>query len=126
MVLGTLIALLLKELRPLMRSVRHRRRSCSRGRCRSWSRSQLWLWMTNYENGVVNYVLTKLGVGDFMQYDWFANPYLGLRRDHVADRLGRGAVRRDHDLRRADAGAARAARGRGRSTARARSSASAT
>ena len=25
---------------------------------------QVWLWMTNYENGVLNYVLTKLGVGE--------------------------------------------------------------
>jgi hypothetical protein len=28
--------------------------------------------MTNYENGVLNYVLTKLGVGDFIQHDWYA------------------------------------------------------
>jgi N,N'-diacetylchitobiose transport system permease protein len=33
---------------------------------------QLWYWMTNYENGVVNYVLTKLGIGDYTQHDWYA------------------------------------------------------
>ena len=40
--------------------------------------AQLWLWMTNYENGVLNYVLTKLDFGDFIQYDWFANPIVGF------------------------------------------------
>ncbi len=33
---------------------------------------QVWYWMTNYQNGVVNYVLTKLHVGDFFQHDWYA------------------------------------------------------
>ena len=73
--------------------------------------AQLWLWMTNYENGVLNYVLTKLGFGDFIAVRLVREPARRLRRDHVADRLGRGAVRRDHRLRRADAGAGRAARG---------------
>ncbi len=77
MVLGTLIALLLKELRPLMRSL------VTTALVLAWAMpvvvaSQLWLWMTNYENGVLNYVLSKLGFGDFAQYDWFANPYLGF------------------------------------------------
>jgi len=75
--LGTLIALLLKELRPLMRSV------VTTALVLAWAMpvvvaSQLWLWMTNYENGVLNYVLSKLGFGEFAQYDWFANPYLGF------------------------------------------------
>ena len=77
MVLGTLIALLLKELRPLMRSF------VTTALVLAWAMPvvvacQLWLWMTNYENGVLNYVLTKAGIGDFQQYDWFANPYLGF------------------------------------------------
>jgi len=75
--LGTLIALLLKELRPLMRSF------VTTALVLAWAMpvvvaAQLWLWMTNYENGVFNYVLTKLGIGDFQQYDWFANQYLGF------------------------------------------------
>jgi N,N'-diacetylchitobiose transport system permease protein len=75
--LGTLVALLLKELRPLMRSI------VTTALVLAWAMpvvvaSQLWLWMTNYENGVFNYVLTKLGVGDFQQYDWFANTWLGF------------------------------------------------
>src|SRR5207237_823860 len=36
---------------------------------------QVWLWMTNYENGVVNYILTKLHVGDYMQHDWYASTF---------------------------------------------------
>jgi N,N'-diacetylchitobiose transport system permease protein len=39
---------------------------------------QLWYWMTNYQNGVVNYGLTKLGVGDFIQHDWYATPTSAL------------------------------------------------
>ena len=75
--LGTLIALLLKELRPLMRSF------VTTALVLAWAMpvvvaAQLWLWMTNYENGVLNYILTKLGIGDFQQYDWFANPWVGF------------------------------------------------
>jgi N,N'-diacetylchitobiose transport system permease protein len=41
---------------------------------------QVWFWMTNYENGVVNYVLTKLHVGDYFHHDWYATTFsqLGL------------------------------------------------
>ena len=35
---------------------------------------QVWLWMTNYENGVLNYVLTQLHLGDYYQHDWYATP----------------------------------------------------
>src|SRR3954465_7002261 len=77
MVFGTLIALLLKELRPVMRSF------VTTALVLAWAMpvvvaAQLWLWMTNYENGVLNYTLTKLHVGDFSQYDWFENTYVGF------------------------------------------------
>jgi N,N'-diacetylchitobiose transport system permease protein len=39
---------------------------------------QLWYWMTNYQNGVVNYILTKLGIGDYIQHDWYASPTSAL------------------------------------------------
>jgi N,N'-diacetylchitobiose transport system permease protein len=39
---------------------------------------QLWYWMTNYQNGVVNYLLTKLGIGDYIQHDWYASPTSAL------------------------------------------------
>ena len=56
--LGTLIALLLKELRPIMRSF------VTTALVLAWAMpvvvaAQLWLWMTNYENGVLNYVLSR-------------------------------------------------------------------
>jgi len=36
---------------------------------------QLWYWLTNYQNGVVNYLLTKLHFGNFIQHDWYATPF---------------------------------------------------
>ena len=39
---------------------------------------QVWAWMTSYENGVVNYVLTKLHVGDFSQHEWYATTFSQL------------------------------------------------
>src|ERR1044072_3631414 len=39
---------------------------------------QVWLWMTNYENGVLNYTLTKLHVGDYYQHDWYATSFSQL------------------------------------------------
>jgi N,N'-diacetylchitobiose transport system permease protein len=77
MVLGTLIAFLLKELGRFMRTL------VTAALVLAWSMpvvvaTQLWLWMTNYENGVFNYVLTKLHFGNFIQYDWFANTYVGF------------------------------------------------
>jgi N,N'-diacetylchitobiose transport system permease protein len=39
---------------------------------------QVWYWMTNYENGVVNYVLSHLGIGDFYQHDWYATTFSQL------------------------------------------------
>ena len=39
---------------------------------------QVWAWMTSYENGVVNYVLTKVGIGDFEQHEWYATTFSQL------------------------------------------------
>jgi N,N'-diacetylchitobiose transport system permease protein len=39
---------------------------------------QVWYWMTNFENGVVNYILTKLQLGDFFQHDWYATTFSQL------------------------------------------------
>ncbi len=77
LVLGTLIALLLKELRPAMRT------AVTAALVLAWSMpvvvaAQLWLWMTNYENGVLNYLFTRLHFGNFIQYDWFANTLVGF------------------------------------------------
>jgi N,N'-diacetylchitobiose transport system permease protein len=39
---------------------------------------QVWYWMTNYQNGVLNYVLTKLHLGDFFHHDWYATTFSQL------------------------------------------------
>jgi N,N'-diacetylchitobiose transport system permease protein len=41
---------------------------------------QIWQWMTNSQNGIVNYVLTELHVGNYFQHDWYATTFsqLGL------------------------------------------------
>jgi N,N'-diacetylchitobiose transport system permease protein len=39
---------------------------------------QVWYWMTNYQNGVVNYVLTQLHIGNFFQHDWYASTFSQL------------------------------------------------
>jgi len=77
LVFGTLIALLLQQLGRSMRTL------VTAGLVLAWSMpvvvaAQLALWMTNYENGVVNYVFTKVGFGDFVQHDWFANSIEGF------------------------------------------------
>ena len=37
----------------------------------------IWQWMFDYEFGVVNYLLTKLQVGNFIHHNWFDNPAQG-------------------------------------------------
>ncbi len=71
MVLGMLIALLLVRLSTWVRVL------LTSGLVLVWSMPvvvavQVWYWMTNYENGVVNYVLTQLHVGNYFQHDWYA------------------------------------------------------
>ncbi|MES1247369.1 MAG: sugar ABC transporter permease [Actinomycetota bacterium] len=41
---------------------------------------QIFNWMTNAQNGVVNYTLTKLHFGDYFQHDWMGSTFsqLGL------------------------------------------------
>ena len=37
----------------------------------------IWQWMVDFEFGVVNWLLTKLHLGDFNHHDWFENPWTG-------------------------------------------------
>ena len=62
MVLGTLIALLLVR---VSTAVRHAPDVGSRARLVDARvvAVQVWIWMTNLQNGVLNYVLTQLHVG---------------------------------------------------------------
>lgn len=39
---------------------------------------QVWYWMSNYQNGVVNYLLTELHVGNFFHHDWYATTFSSL------------------------------------------------
>jgi N,N'-diacetylchitobiose transport system permease protein len=77
MVLGTLIALLLVRVSSWVRLV------LSSGLVLVWAMPvvvavQVWYWMTNFQNGVVNYVLTELHIGDFFQHDWYATTFSQL------------------------------------------------
>jgi len=77
MVLGTLIALLLVRVSAVVRVL------LTSGLVLVWAMPpvvavQVWLWMTNYENGVLNYALTKLRLGDYFQHDWYATPFSQL------------------------------------------------
>jgi ABC-type sugar transport systems, permease components len=76
---GTLIALLLVRVSGWVRIL------VTSGLVLVWAMPQVvavqvWYWMTNYQNGVVNYVLTNLHVGDYFQHDWYATTFsqLGL------------------------------------------------
>jgi N,N'-diacetylchitobiose transport system permease protein len=32
---------------------------------------QVWSWMTNYQNGILNYALDQLHIGNFFQHNWY-------------------------------------------------------
>jgi N,N'-diacetylchitobiose transport system permease protein len=77
MVLGTLIALLLVQVGSIVRVL------LTTGLVLVWAMPpvvavQVWIWMTNYENGALNYILTKLHFGNFEQYDWYASTFSQL------------------------------------------------
>jgi N,N'-diacetylchitobiose transport system permease protein len=77
MVLGTLLALLLLKLSTWVRVL------LTAGLVLVWSvpvvvAVQVWYWITNYQNGVLNYVLTQLHLGDFFHHDWYATTFSQL------------------------------------------------
>jgi N,N'-diacetylchitobiose transport system permease protein len=77
MVLGTLIALLLVQVSSVVRVL------LTTGLVLVWAMPpvvavQVWLWMTNYQNGVLNYILTKLHLGSYLQHDWYASTFSQL------------------------------------------------
>jgi N,N'-diacetylchitobiose transport system permease protein len=77
MILGTLIALLLARLGAFMRLL------LTTGLVLVWSMPvvvavNIWLWMVDFEFGVLNWALTELHVGDYIQHDWFENPLSGF------------------------------------------------
>jgi N,N'-diacetylchitobiose transport system permease protein len=75
--IGTLIALLLTKVSSIVRVL------LTAALVLAWAMPpvvavQVWLWITNPENGVLNYVLTKLHVGDYSQHDWYATSFSQL------------------------------------------------
>jgi N,N'-diacetylchitobiose transport system permease protein len=38
----------------------------------------IWQWMFDYEFGVINYLLTRLHLGNFIHHNWFDNPLQGF------------------------------------------------
>ena len=74
---GTLIALLLVRVSGWVRIL------VSIGLVLVWAMPpvvavQVWNWMTNVQNGVLNYVLTELHVGDYFGHNWFQTPFSSL------------------------------------------------
>ncbi|HEV2711690.1 MAG TPA: sugar ABC transporter permease [Gaiellaceae bacterium] len=77
MIFGTLIALLLARLGPVMRLL------LTTGLVLVWAMPvvvavNIWVWMFDFEFGVFNWALTELGVGDYVHHNWFENPTTGL------------------------------------------------
>jgi N,N'-diacetylchitobiose transport system permease protein len=77
MVLGLLLAQLLVRLSGPVRVL------LTTGLVLAWAMPavvavQVWIWMTNFQNGILNYTLTTLGVGDYFQHDWFATTFSKL------------------------------------------------
>jgi N,N'-diacetylchitobiose transport system permease protein len=77
MIFGTLIALLLTRLGPAMRLL------LTTGLVLVWATPvvvavTLFRWMVDFEFGVLNWTLTELHFGDFINKDWFADPKTGF------------------------------------------------
>ena len=75
--IGTLIAFLLVRVSAWVRVL------LTAGLVLAWSMPavvavQVWFWMTNFQNGILNHVLTQLHVGDYSQHDWYATTFWKL------------------------------------------------
>jgi N,N'-diacetylchitobiose transport system permease protein len=75
--IGTLIAFLLVRVSTWVRVL------LTAGLVLAWSMPavvavQIWVWMTNFENGVLNYILTELHVGEYAGHDWYGSTFSKL------------------------------------------------
>jgi N,N'-diacetylchitobiose transport system permease protein len=73
-VLGTLVALLLVRVSKWVRIL------LTAGLVLVWAMPpvvavQVWGWITNLQNGILNYVLTELHFGDFFQHNWYETTF---------------------------------------------------
>jgi N,N'-diacetylchitobiose transport system permease protein len=76
-VLGTLIALLLVQVSGWVRVL------LTASLVLAWSMPavvavQIWFWMTNFQNGILNHVLTQVWFGDYNQHDWYTTSFSKL------------------------------------------------
>jgi N,N'-diacetylchitobiose transport system permease protein len=74
MVIGTLVALLLVRISFWVRIL------LTTGLVLVWAMPpvvavQVWTWMTNSQNGVLNYMLTKFHVGNYFQHNWYETTF---------------------------------------------------
>ena len=77
MLFGTLIALLLARLGTFMRLL------ITTGLVLVWAMPpvvavNIWSWMVDYEFGVLNWTLARIGLERYDHHDWFANPWEGF------------------------------------------------
>ena len=77
MALGTLVALLLRNLARPMRVL------VTAGLVAAWAMPTLtavsiWQWLFDFEFGLVNWLLTRLGVAGYEQHNWFDQPLQGF------------------------------------------------
>jgi N,N'-diacetylchitobiose transport system permease protein len=77
MLLGTLVALLLAQLGGAMRLL------ITTGLVLAWTMPpvvavNIWSWMVDYEFGVANWTLARLGLDYFDHHDWFVSPWEGF------------------------------------------------
>jgi N,N'-diacetylchitobiose transport system permease protein len=77
MLFGTVIALLLVRMGPIVRT------AVVVGLVWVWATPAIvgvavWQWMVDYEFGVLNWTLTKLHFGDFIHHNWFDDPLQGF------------------------------------------------
>ena len=77
MIFGTLIAILLTKLGSFMRLL------LTTGLVLVWAMPvvvavSIWRWMVDYEFGVLNWLLTELHLGNFVNHDWFVDPEEGF------------------------------------------------
>jgi len=77
MFLGTLLALLLERVHRPVRVL------LTAGLVLVWATPvvvavDLWQWMFDFEFGVINWLLTHLGFGNYIHHNWFAHPLQGF------------------------------------------------
>ena len=75
--LATLIALLMERVSKYVRAL------LGAGLVFVWATPvipavNLWQWMFDYEFGVVNWALTRIGAGNYIHHNWFENPVQGF------------------------------------------------